>query len=134
MRRGVPRSSGLFTGAPRSFVINWTKTFGLTRKKSEKLKIYLLLIFISYLLLDIILPRVPGHEKILIEKRRCDLEKFGNLWPSFLFSIRLFLKVISNWIFFPFDFFFFFSWPLEFSFEIFYSRGSLFFFQSSPWM
>ena len=29
----VPEGPGLFTGAPRSFIINWSKTFSLTRQK-----------------------------------------------------------------------------------------------------
>ena len=39
----APGSHGPFTGAPRSFIINRSKTFGLTRPQSEKGKYYLFL-------------------------------------------------------------------------------------------
>ena len=59
----------LITGAPRSFIINGSKTFALTQKtKLAKLKIYLLFIFIAYLRLDILLLREGRHGKILIRK------------------------------------------------------------------
>jgi hypothetical protein len=41
-----------------------------------------LFIFISYLRLVILLLRAGRHGKFLIEKRRRDSEKFGNLWAK----------------------------------------------------
>jgi hypothetical protein len=41
-------------------------------------------IFISYLRLVILLLRAERHGKILIEKRRRDSEKFGNIWSTVL--------------------------------------------------
>ena len=74
MRRGAPGSRGLFKGAPPSFIINWSKIFGLTRQKI-KWETKNLFIFISYLGWDLVL---LNHGTIFIEKGRWDSEKFDN--------------------------------------------------------